>query len=547
MFSTTLGGAPQLRIPLVPGVSSFGPKGTASPLGPVSGTSFLSPDGTFFYANLTPVNSPREREFVAGGLPVSANANGTIGPNSVVAFTVQPDAALQSNIPFIRNSAGGNMAHAYISPLFIAPQTSPALQSSLAINGNGAIQQSVLVTAIGNSATLQSSGAPMLNGVVRGSSQSSALTPSVRIGSNFTSVVDGNGNSLYGGKAITGFVLDQTKYNSTGPFSNVLTTPVVPSTASEVTLSGATTNYGFNQPATATTLPGGVGTNRTSQVLIGNFGGLMNTTAQSKPYAVTGTTVLSTSAEANRVAAVLASDPLKAHKTGGVNSITMAFGPQNSAFIDNNIYGAAESQIVPASINGKPAQSAQLYFLSSGAAPPPNSLLPANTSYCQCQYLQWGYWGGDITSPNASGSSTPRIDRGNINFWTAGPVTPMTDINKLAGQGAVGNYTGHMIGSVFNNGAQYTAAGGVAATYNFGTQTGSFSVINYDGRSFTTTGKPLTGGANYTFGITGVPGIKGMINGSFYGPMAAETGGNFKFQTTAGPTYLTSGIFAAKR
>jgi hypothetical protein len=91
------------------------------------------------------------------------------------------------------------------------------------------------------------------------------------------------------------------------------------------------------------------------------------------------------------------------------------------------------------------------------------------------------------------------------------------------------------------------AAGGVAASYNFGTQAGSFSVINYDGRSFTTAGKPITQGANYKFGITGVPGIAGSINGSFYGPMAAETGGNFKFQTTAGPTYLTSGIFAAKR
>jgi hypothetical protein len=29
--------------------------------------------------------------------------------------------------------------------------------------------------------------------------------------------------------------------------------------------------------------------------------------------------------------------------------------------------------------------------------------------------------------------------------------------------------------------------------------------------------------------------------------MAAETGGNFAFKTTVGPTYLTSGIFAAKR
>ena len=59
---------------------------------------------------------------------------------------------------------------------------------------------------------------------------------------------------------------------------------------------------------------------------------------------------------------------------------------------------------------------------------------------------------------------------------------------------------------------------------------------------------PLTG-SSYNFGINnpqGLP-IAGSINGSFYGPMAAETGGNFKFQTTAGPTYLTSGIFAAKR
>jgi hypothetical protein len=44
-----------------------------------------------------------------------------------------------------------------------------------------------------------------------------------------------------------------------------------------------------------------------------------------------------------------------------------------------------------------------------------------------------------------------------------------------------------------------------------------------------------------------VTGITGSINGSFYGPMAAETGGNFNFRTTAGLTYLTSGIFAAKR
>ena len=126
-------------------------------------------------------------------------------------------------------------------------------------------------------------------------------------------------------------------------------------------------------------------------------------------------------------------------------------------------------------------------------------------------------------------------------------MTPLADMNLLASQGATGTYNGHLIGSVFNNGNQYVAAGGLKATYNFGTQMGSFSVMNYDGRNFTATGTPVTSGANYKFGITNVPGIAGSINGSFYGPMAAETGGNFNFRTTAGPTYLTSGIFAAKR
>jgi hypothetical protein len=44
-----------------------------------------------------------------------------------------------------------------------------------------------------------------------------------------------------------------------------------------------------------------------------------------------------------------------------------------------------------------------------------------------------------------------------------------------------------------------------------------------------------------------VPGIAGSLNGSFYGPAAANTGGNFNFHTTVGPTYLTSGIFAAAK
>ena len=430
--SSALGGAGQLTIPLAPGTASFGsnaiPGGTMSPAGPVNGTSYLSADGTFFYANLTPVNAPMQREFIAGGLPVAASS---LASAPIVAFTVQPDAALQSNIPFIRNNAGGNLANAYVSPLYIAPQSTTALQASLAINGQGANQQSVLVTAIGS--VLPNSGQPAISGVVRGSSQLSAASSPVRIGSNLASVADGNGNSLYGSSAISGFVLDQT----------------ASSTASEVPLSGAATNYAFNQPVTATALPAAVGsTTRTTQTLTGYFGGVMNTTALAQPYAITGTTTLSTDATANRVTASFVTDAAVVSATGGPSQLQYGGTTGNSAFINDSIYGAAESQ----------PQNAQLYLLSSGAAPPPSAF-----SVCQqCQYLQWGYWGGDVSV------SPTRIDRGGINFWVAGTTTPLTDINVLAAQGAVGNYTGNLIGSVFNNGQQYVAAGGLNASYNFG-------------------------------------------------------------------------------
>jgi hypothetical protein len=527
-LTVALGGAGPLTIPLASGAATFGPSGTASPLGPVSGTTFMSADGTFFYANLTPVNAPMQREFVAGGMPVTASS---LASAPIVAFTVQPDAALQSNIPFIRNNAGGNLANAYVSPLFFGPQTSTTLQSSLAINGQGANQQSVLVTAIGS--VMLNSGQPAISGVVRGSSQLSAAAPPVRIGSNLTSAADGNGNSIYGGSSgISGFTLDQTQA----------------SLASEVPLSGTTTNYGFNQPATATALPASAGSaTRTTQTLTGYFGGVMNTTAQAQPYAIAGTTALATDAVGNRIAATLTSDStLSPSATGGVNSIQMQYGGANSAFINDNIYGAAESQTPATMVNGSPAQSSQLSLLSQGAAPPPNSLLPAGASYCSCQYLQWGYWGGDISS---SGGGVSRIDRGGINFWVAGLPTPNTDITALAAQGATGNYSGHLIGTVFNNGQQYVAAGGLAASYQFGTQMGTFSVNNYDGKSFMASGRAPLAGPSYTFGFNnpqGVP-VSGTINGSFYGPSAANTGGNFNFHTTAGPTYLTSGIFAAAR
>ncbi|MBV9861667.1 MAG: FecR domain-containing protein [Alphaproteobacteria bacterium] len=572
VFTASLGGAGQLRIPLVPGTSTFGPTGTASPLGPVSGSSFMTSDGNYFYANLIPVNSPNEREFVQGGQPVASTALAPTGATRLSAYTVQPDAALQSNIPFIRNNAGGNLANPSVSPLYVVAPPATAigdattasaariLQASVAINGQGANQQSAIEMTTGTVDAFQN-GAPVIGGVLRGSSQLSATGQPVRVGSAVSSIVDGNGNSFYGGtSAITGFGLDQTSYNSTAVGSGVLTTPVANSFAVEQPLSGAATNYGFAQPVTATTLPAGIGASRTTQTQTGWFGGIMNTTAQSQPYAITGQTQVSTDAGTNRVAGTFTSGALSPSATGGVSSVTMQFGGLSGnaggrqAFVDDNTFGAAESQTNAQQINGQnlvvngdPTQAGKLYMFTAGTAPPPTSLLPAGASYCTCNYLQWGYWGGDLITGNSNNSTVSRVDRGNINFWVAGQPTPNTDLQNAVMQNATATYTGHLIGSVFNNGAQYVAAGGLQGTYNFGSQNASFAVSNYDGRSFTLAGRAPLSGANYTFTANNVPGLTGSLNGTFYGPNAANTGGSFNFATTVGPTYFTSGIYAAHR
>ncbi|HVB15543.1 MAG TPA: FecR domain-containing protein [Stellaceae bacterium] len=562
VFTGIFGNLGTISLPLGPGLVRFGPQGTSSSFGTFSGTSFLSADNSFFYANITPTGQPAQRLFVFGGTPVDPSFYQPTGSglrpqaNSntrVFAFTVQPDSALQSNIPFVRSQAGGNLANATVSPLYVvAPPTTPigdattvsaarGLQASLAINGQGPNQQSTIAVTTGTFGALQSSGQPIFNGQMRGSSLLSASGTPVRLGSAVSSTVDGNANSLYGSNTISGFVLDQTAFNS--PSQGVVTTPIIPSTAAEVPLAGTPTTYGFAQPAVPAPVPSGVGVARTSQSLSGGFGGLMYTTAQPVPYIVAGGTLISTDAPNNRIQANLIGGTLGAlSPSAGVNTLTMQYGGLTGtagaqAFIDNNTFAAAEN----------PAASPQStgYFVSSGAAGTSSTILPSGVSYCKCQYLQWGYWGGDL---QMTGPTVSRIDRAHINTWVAGVATPLSDINSLIGQSATASYTGHAIGSVFNNGQSYLAAGGFAANYNFGTQSGTLAINNFDGHNFAATGKtPLTG-ASYTFrSATG--GFTFAGKGTFYGPMAAETGGNFGVASTpgVGPSYLASGIFASKR
>jgi hypothetical protein len=554
---TISGSFGQVSFPLVAGTGALAATGagTSSPLGPVTGTTYLSPDHRFFFADLTPIADPLQREFVYGGLPVKQSFFQTAsGASRVLAFAVQPDAALQALIPFIRQGAGGALAGASVSPLIFATPagsafatgsgSTKALQASLGIGGTGANQQSVIVVLVGN---VQSNAS--LAGVMHGSFLGSAAGQPIRINSFYATPADGNGNAFYGGNGISGFVLAS---GAAGGATEI-------NTANQKTIS----NYQFAQPAIATTVPAAVTGAQSTRTVSGWFGGVMTREAiggKGSPfsYALTGTTGIATNASDLQIAATLAGgDPLTSSKSGidMNNGMVLQFGSlqpgvtqARQAFINDNLFAALESPDSnrPSQVNGFPVpfnvSNPNLYFITATAAPA-TALLP--NGLCACQFLQWGYWGGEIDTPTNNSATPARVDVGQINSWAAGPLT--LDIPTLKAIGATGSYRGSLFGSVDNNGAKYLASGLLSAFYNFGTAQGSGRVINYDGRfSFPFGGlAPLMNGS-YQF-VVNIPGrLSGHVFGSFFGPGAIETGGNFVFRTTTGIPYFTSGIFGAR-
>ncbi len=540
--------------------------------GPISfpvtaGSGYTSPDNTFFYANLTTGNQPAQRAFAYGGQPVKASFyQATSTSPSVLAFTL-PAVSVSS---FLTALPVGLQAGASSSPLYLAtPANSTfsnafagtkALQASLAVSGTGPNQVSAIIVLVGNVFDASLNGTsqpqPILNGIIHGSLLASATSQPanaanqpIRIYSPYVTPADGKGNSFYGGSGVSGFVLSN---------GNCCAPGEVPSNAFATdTATGTAVQYQFVVPAivpaTASVVPAGA--NTPQQNLTGYFGGIMTkepgaTTGSPIPYALTGTAKITTTAANGQVAATLTgSDPLTAG-TSGVNTMTLGFGSTSTgatnariAYVNDNLFAVMENPGAPSSVNNVSVpvtdgnSGSNIYLVTQTAAPLPASFLPGGLCSA-CTYLQWGYWGGELDS--GAGSSA-RIDVGHINFWVAGQPT----VNMPTGTGV---YTGNAIGSVANGSANYIASGGFTNTYNFARNTGNVAINNFDG-NHNLSGLAMGSGNTYSASLGGTNGAKlaGSLNGSFYGPTANETGGNFAFQSTAGTRYLASGIFAAPK
>ena len=536
-------------IPLVQGNGTVNGNGTYSPVGPIQGTTFATPDNTFFYANLSPVNNTSNKILVYGGTPVNVNAYQAPGTPQFYAFQIQPDAVLQSPIPFVPNQFGGSVPNANVSPLYVAVSPSigfdyqqsgvaftKALQASLAFSGQGPTQSSLINVAVGN---VFNSGLPVLNGVAEGMYSPGGGNAPTLLSTAYITPQDGAGASFYGNNSISGFVLEPTCCAGAYASSEA---PAAINTQTQ-----QTTNYGFLQPVTSITAPAIASGPQTTQALTGYAGGIMTTNTNGGTplsYAITGGTAIGTDATNLQVAAVITgSDPFTSNASG-VNSLVLSFGSLSPGstngrigYINDNLFGVLESPGGAGSSLNSNAGNANIYLVTNTAVP--NALatiLPANVTPCTCAYVQWGYWGGQLTTSTDGGT---RYDSGAINTWVAGVPTPA---NQLPAMGT-GTYSGAAVGTVSTGGATYVAAGGLTLGYNFGNNTGNISISNFDGHSF---GGTVSGASGAYAGAISGSGVSGTANGSFYGPGAGETGGGFAVQGQSGPSYIASGTFTGK-
>jgi trimeric autotransporter adhesin len=322
-------------------------------------------------------------------------------------------------------------------------------------------------------------------------------------------------------------------------------------------------DYTFQQTGTRVANP--VLATRESTILVGYAAGLVDGVRSDgrpvEPYALLGgsggtvatdpgSVIISTDATNGHLGAIFQmtdAGPRGTQAPPGAD-IAMFFGfePGRSAYVDSTRFAAIDTSLLPATIttagSTQNATRTELYMVSSGLAP----TLPGGVQACQCQFVQWGWWGatiGGVTDGNVQ-----RVDRVHMGNWVAGPLITTSDMPTTGSA----SYAGHAVGSVLNAGARYQAAGTFAASFDFGSRTGNMTISNFDGMTLSGT---MTGnGSSYStnLSVSGRSGLTGNAVGSFYsgaGDPVRETGGQFGVRpaTTTSTPYGAAGIFVGKK
>jgi len=524
------GGAPQqptdnqvaVRMP-----PQGGPLGPPPPGGP-------KPPGPQQQGPLGP--PPPNRDATQQSQQNAAN-NAGLPAGSVVAYRLDPDPALGSGLPTVRSQTTGG-AGGSSSPFYAVSSgptgTVKSVQVSVAIDGQGTGQRSVVVVTTGeggDGAGMQAS--------TRGTSRTTADRHTTGVASSSTLSGTGAVTSFAAGRVPDGFV-----QNGSGQ---------------DTQLGGGSTPYGYRQTGTRVTSPPALGARET--VMLNGYASAFADSSRADGRVDPSTPLLAghngapggpsnvqigTDSATGRLAATF-----RLTSEGGSNGptgVVLEFGanPARGTYVDRTRFAAVESSTaaqISDSGRSVAADSTSLYMVSSGLA----SGLPNGVQACQCEFAQWGWWGGVVTAQSREGASqTNHLHMGN---WVGGPMVSAADMPTTGSA----SYAGHAVGTVVNNTARYTAAGNFAAQFNFASRQGSMTISNFDGLSMSGAISSQNGrdyGA--TLDVAGKPGLAGRAQGSFFsgaGDPVRETGGQFAIANTPGSqgNYAANGIFVGKK
>ncbi len=209
-----------------------------------------------------------------------------------------------------------------------------------------------------------------------------------------------------------------------------------------------------------------------------------------------------------------------------------------SAFFDDDNFVAIQTSATSATFEGATVTNALIFMATSALAGIDNIPLPAGVSFCQCQFLQWGFWSGQLNLASGDFVVIPLAN------WVAGEIPALLDMPTTG----TATYSGHVIGNAISNGnISLGVVGGFSQTYDFATGSGPFSVTNFDGVSYSGSVDAISGQENL-FAGSGTGGSRDIdLNGAFFsggGDPVAEIGGGFSIN---GTNYEASGIFAATK
>lgn len=595
-----------LTLPWVLGANGRDIADIATPFGTLTGgKAYISSSGEFFAYVFT---SAGNKVAFFGGTPTPTSGIPTTGR---AAYDII-NATNGTRLPFANSTIGDDtnlQAAKVVSKLYanFTPGISPAvgdtflnpkataLQATIAISGKGsdtAGQSSYMGVFLGtfhgdvtDNGTTRTDNGPSLSGSFIASSRTGPGEKIGRLVSAEATPSTGNGaasHAIYGTglNGASNLVLTPDKVQTTytlsggtsGTITNIETSTTAQASFSQPYTSLAGTDYYSANIVSKSTMPTGVGTTRNDKTYDGGYvgglverrtsGGTFTTRAIGAPDSFS----LTTSATNNRV-----STEFTVPTWEGLTSATFRLGTttgQNystSAFIDDKVYamrdrpsdrftplGVATTEVGGNTGSDVTSTTVMVSYNTAGlgTTAATNPFIAAGVTPCTCEFMTWGWWGGDISYSNTSTYNAGGRERINLATYVAGTLTTATTLDGLRLANASASFTGHMIGNVNNNGSSYVAAGSYGASWSFGTQTGT-ATASFDGANFSG-GISLNGGGP-TFSTptaiasTGTTGRNLTLNGSFFsgtGGGVVGQGGNFGI---TGTNYTASGTFAAKK